>query len=485
MRINVLLVLLLVLFVGNLHAQKRNMKVYLNESQFYTPEDGNYLEIQLNFVGHTLNYVEVDEVIAAEVEITQVFFKNDSMYVADRYLLKSPPVIDSIVDDFFDIQRFTFEPGVYDYVLRIQDVNSKNKALEVEKKIEIKDFSKELSLSAFTAAESVMPNPDNQSPFTRFGYDIVPMIGTYYSTEVENLLYYFEVYNADKTIDDSVFVIEQKLIGRDNKLDLDSYTRYFRYQTNSLQPVMKVMDISMLPTGSYTLELNILNRDRIVMARESFEFDRNNTDEVNEIAYESVILDPAFHESVGHDSAAYYVASLIPIARQVETKNIIRLLKEKNSEKNLQYLQAFWKSIDARNAYDEWMKYKAQVQLVERLYATNYQVGFETDRGRVYLQYGAPSSIIEEPSSPSEYPYEIWRYDKIKQYSNRRFIFYNPTNLNEEYRLLHSDMIGELQNHRWQYSLNKRNTPGNNLDDPTGGTPEHWGGNSQRYFNSY
>src|SRR5690554_6549363 len=131
------------------------------------------------------------------------------------------------------------------------------------------------------------------------------------------------------------------------------------------------------------------------------------------------------------------------------------------------------------------MRYKAQVQSVEWLFATNYQVGFETDRGRVYLQYGSPNSVIEQPSSPAEYPYEIWQYDQIKQYSNRRFVFYSPTNLNEDYRLLHSDMIGELQNYRSKYALNQRNTPDSDLDDPTGGAKPHFGGNSSRYYNSY
>ena len=486
MRLKIVLLMLAAVATNLSFAQtKKEVKVYLNESQFYSPEAGNYLEVQLNFAGYTLNYLETDAGVMAEVEITQVFYKGDSVVSADRYLLKSPLVIDSIVDDFFDIQRYPLKPGVYQHFLSIKDVNSKNKPTEASKKVEIIDLSGELSVSSLMAAESIIPNPAEQSAFTRFGYDVIPMLGTYYSTEIKNLLYYLEVYNADKAIDDSVYVVEQKLIGRDNNLSLDQYTRYFRYNTSDVQAVSKVIDISMLPTGAYTLEINVLNRENKILARSSFEFDRTNTDDVNEISYEDVIIDPAFIESIPKDSTGYYVASLIPIARQMEVKNIIKLLKEKNSEKNIQYLQAFWIDTDRKRPYEAWVKYKAQVQLVERLYATNYQVGFETDRGRVYLQYGAPNGIHEQPSSPSEYPYEIWQYDRIGNYSNRRFVFYSPNNLNKEYRLLHSDMIGELQNYRWQHALNKRNTPGNNLDDPTGGTPEHFGGNSSRYYQGY
>jgi GWxTD domain-containing protein len=414
-----------------------------------------------------------------------VFSQNDTIVLADRYLLKSPVVIDSFIEDFYDIQKYPLAPGEYNYDLVIKDVNSKKEALTVNKRIEIQDFSKDLSLSTFTAAETIMPNPQEQSIFTKIGYDVIPMLGNYYPTEIQNMLYYLEVYNTDSGLEDSVYVVEQKIVGRDVNLDLDQYTRYFRYQGSAIQPVSKVIDISLLPTGSYTVELNILNRDKIVLGRSSFDFDRNNTEEVNEIAYESIILDPAFEESIPQDSSGYYVASLIPISGQLEVKNIIRLLKLRDRDQNHRYLQAFWKQAAPENAYEGWMKYKAQVQAVEKLFSTNFQVGFETDRGRVYLQYGSPSSVIEQPSSPAEYPYEIWQYDQIQQFSNRRFIFYSSTNLNEDYRLLHSDMLGEIQNNRWKYALNKRNTPDSNLDDPTGGATPHFGGNSSRYYNSY
>ncbi|HZH86008.1 MAG TPA: GWxTD domain-containing protein [Brumimicrobium sp.] len=479
------LLFLATILCGFSFSQDKNLKAYLNEGQFYTPESGNYIEIQLNFKGYSLKYITKDNSTFAELEISQVFSQNDTIVFADRYLLKSPELIDSIVEDFFDIQKYPLAPGEYRYDLVIKDVNSKNKALEVNKNIEMKDLSRGLSISSFTAAETIYPNPQEQSIYTRIGYDVVPMLGNYYPTEIQNMLYYLEVYNTDSGLEDSVYVVEQKIVGRDVNLDLEQYTRYFRYKGSPIQPVSKVIDISLLPTGAYTLELNILNRDKIVLGRSSYDFDRNNTEEVNEIAYESIILDPAFQESIHMDSTVYYVASLIPISGQAEVKNIIRLLKKKDKEQNYRYLQAFWKQADPKNAYEAWMKYKAQVLVVEKLFATNFQVGFETDRGRVFLQYGSPSSVIEQPSSPAEYPYEIWQYDQIKQYSNRRFVFYSPTNLNEDYRLLHSDMLGEIQNHRWKYALNKRNTPDSNLDDPTGGASPHFGGNSSIYYNSY
>ena len=480
------LLLFVSLFVGvTAFGQDKILKAFLSEGQFYAPEAGNYIEIQLNFVGYSLEYIEKENERFAEVEISQVFSQNDTVVVADKYLLKSPLVIDSLVENFHDIQKYLLKPGDYRFDLVIRDVNSEAEPISVSKLIEIDDMSQDLRFSSIVAAESMVANPTRQSIFTKTGYDVVPMVGDYYPTEIQNMLYYVEAYNTNSTLEDSVYVVEQKVIGRDVRFDLEEYTRYFRYKSSPIQPIAKVVDISMLPTGAYTLELNLLNRDKIILARTSFDFDRNNTEKVNHLAFESVVLDPAFAESIPEDSTEYYLASLIPISRQGEVKNIIRILRERDAEKNKRYLQAFWRETAPENPFEGWMKYRAQVLKIEDLFATNYQAGFETDRGRVFLQYGAPNSVIEQPSSPAEYPYEIWQYDQIKQFSNKRFIFYSKTNLNKDYTLLHSDMIGELQNNRWQYALNKRDTPDGNLDDSTGGASSHFGGNSSRYYNSY
>jgi hypothetical protein len=71
------------------------------------------------------------------------------------------------------------------------------------------------------------------------------------------------------------------------------------------------------------------------------------------------------------------------------------------------------------------------------------------------LKYGPPNAKIQRPNEPEEYPYEIWQYYKIENFSNRRFVFYNPSMVGNEYVLLHSDMPGELFNNRWNLDLSR------------------------------
>jgi GWxTD domain-containing protein len=176
------------------------------------------------------------------------------------------------------------------------------------------------------------------------------------------------------------------------------------------------------------------------------------------------------------------LASLLPIARPADSKQILQTLKSKNLENYRKHLQQFWIQTSGTAATDTWLNYKKQILLVQQLYANNFQDGYETDRGRVFLQFGQPSMIIQRETSPNEYPYEIWQYDKIKNFSNKRFIFYNPDLVNNAYRLLHSDMIGELKNPNWQKALVKRDGQSN---DPDSTLPSTYGGNSNQYYRQY
>ena len=137
------------------------------------------------------------------------------------------------------------------------------------------------------------------------------------------------------------------------------------------------------------------------------------------------------------------------------------------------------------NPIASFNEYETQLKTVNNTYGLSYKYGFETDRGRVYLKYGSPTTVVQKETSPSEYPYEIWQYNKIGMFSNKRFIFYNPALVNNTYQLLHSDMIGETKNQGWQGILSKRNTVNGSVDNPNQFNQEHFGGNSNDLFRQY
>lgn len=467
----ILLVLSLLSTFG--FSRDRELRAYLDSKQFYAPGLGNYVEFHLQFVGHSINYVGVEGGLQGELAVQMQILKNGQVVQGDAYRLNSPIMRDSIVEDFYDIQRFALDPGVYEFNISLQDLNSENAPLENSVQIVIDDLSNSISLSDIEIAEAGTRG-DGTSPFYRSGYDIIPRLSTFYPQELNSIPVYFEIYNSGE-LEHKEFGIRQTVMNADKNLEIESLTNFTRYDTAQVVPVLKTIDISELPTGKYIIRYTVLNRNMVELSSQTYEFERSNDLDLK-IFDDEIVLNPEFQASISSDSVGYYLESLIPISRAAETKNIFRIAKLKNEEQARRYIQSYWARTAPEKTYEAWIAYKKQVQLVERLYATNFQEGFETDRGRVYLQYGSPTNIISRDFNPSEYPYEIWRYNKIGAFSNKRFVFYNPDLVNKAYRLLHSDMVGELKNPAWERDLMRRNTTNGNVDNPNDGVIDHWGG---------
>lgn len=479
--LSAILLFLLIGFGSN--AQDLKLKAYIDDKQFYAPEIGNYVEFHLQFLGRSINYNGKDGGLIGEVGVKMsVLDQDDNVLQEDAYRLETPFMKDSIVEDFYDVRRFQLDPGTYQFKLMLMDLKSEREPIDFSQMLVVSEMSDAISISNIEVAEYASKG-DGSSPFFKSGYDIIPRILTFYPEQLNSIPVYFELYNTDQ-LPDSVFAVRQTVTNAATGKEVSELTQTSRHNTGPVVPFLRKIDIGMVPTGKYIVTYKLLNRNMLELAEESYEFERSNDIEYSLNAAD-VVLDPAFQNSIADDSVGFYLESLIPISSPTGVKNIIAVGKTKNGHEARKHIQLFWMATDPDNTYESWMKYKNQVQLVERIYSNNFQEGFETDRGRVYLQYGPPTNIVKRDNSTNEYPFEIWVYNEIGKFSNKRFIFYNPDLVNNTYRLLHSDMIGELKNQGWQRELSKRTTSGGNVDNPNGNVQDQFGGNATEYYQQY
>jgi GWxTD domain-containing protein len=129
-----------------------------------------------------------------------------------------------------------------------------------------------------------------------------------------------------------------------------------------------------------------------------------------------------------------------------------------------QFFYDFWVKRSPINPEKAWQDYRAEVIKVNREFSNQVKKGYATERGRVYLKYGPPNTISKSYNEPSAYPYEVWHYYKLDNQSNRKFVFYNPDLISNDFALLHSDAQGEPFNNQWQMLLYKRDTPSRSFD---------------------
>ncbi|MFM7301585.1 MAG: hypothetical protein ACKO1R_10655, partial [Crocinitomicaceae bacterium] len=292
--------------------QEKKIKAYLDSKQFYSPEIGNYMEFYLQFVGATAKYKTDSTGHKAKLALSYQIKSSETLVKQDAYVLESPLSKDSIQEDFFDVKRFSLTPGEYDLILDIVDLNREKSAIHASQKFQIEDLSKSVSISDLEIAELAYPS-DKGSIFEKSGMYILPLISTFFPSDLNKIPYYLEVYNTHLLNDTSVAIV-QKIVNSASGLEMDSYTFAEIMKVDKVIPYFRSVDISNLKSGSYQLELSVLDRNMKSICTSSYAFERSN-DQLEEFNIETVNLDPAFQKSISKDSVQFYLASLIPIAK--------------------------------------------------------------------------------------------------------------------------------------------------------------------------
>lgn len=457
-------------------------QIYFNYKVFYTPEQGPYLSTSLQFISGSFKY-KGDELgtLNASVEITHLFTSDDRIVLVDKYILNSPDMKDSIVDDFYDVQRYKLPVGVYTYELVIKDLIS-GEEVQGSQEIEIKALAPdEISLSDIEFIEDLHKS-EEQNNFTKNGYFMLPYLTNYFPPEMDKIAFYTEIYNTNQLMaTDEQFLVTYSVEHYKTAKPVEGIFKFKRLNAAQVVPQIVVIPIAALRSGDYYLRIDIINKDNDTLFSEKQFFQRRNDVIQSDLAsIKEVEIDPSFKNSIVRDSVPYYLGSLMPISERYEYEIIRTMLKGSDTSYMEQYFFAYWRQTSPENPLLAWTNYKHQVYYTEKMFGTQIKYGWEADRGRVHLQYGAPNAVIDRPNEPSAYPYQIWHYYRIGQRSNVRFVFYNPDIATNDYPLLHSDMQGELQNFRWEGDLHRRDTPNTNVDDPGGSV--HYGGNSGTFY---
>jgi len=466
-------------------ASDAQLQAYLNLKRFYAPGVGTFVEAYILVENTTVTYKrEEDGRLTCSVEILQLFRQGDEIKSFQKYCLNGHVVGDTTVTPLLDQQRFVLSPGDYTYELEIKDLNEEN--ARIFKYSE--PFNMPANEQSFVSDIQLLQGMSKSAqpgPLTKSGYDLFPLVVNFYPTEFEKLMAYTEVYNTLAQFGNGgKYVLRQFIEQYESGNIQGDYMKISRETAAEVLPVITVFDITKLVSGNYNLVVEIRDRENQVVSQQKTYFRRENVVGFDPSLLAAIDLKEALLlKSFPQDSLDYFIRAINPLADDAESNWILRTAPDADVETKQRFFYAFWKSKNYLEPEKEWQRYREQIYLTNRLFGSGVRQGFESDRGRIYLKYGAPATVMDRPNEPSSYPYQIWHYYKIGNFTNKRFVFYNPNLATNEYELLHSELRGEVQNYRWQTMLNYRNTPADgSIDDPIQGNYKHWGGNSSEFF---
>lgn len=445
----------LMAFTTNAQSAK-TLNSYISYATFnVTNENASpYIETYITFERGSLIYAKNAEgQYNATINITVLFKQGESIKNYGKYTLNSPAVTDTtaISGYFMDMQRYQLANGTYTLEVTLEDENNKTQnPLRIEDQVVV-DFPEKICFSSIIGLES-FTKAETESSCTKSGFDVVPMMIPYYPETANKLSYYCEIYNTKKQLGaEGKYLLNTYICAFENNTKLSNFFITKRMNAKDTEVVLGTMDISSLPSGNYYLVLEARDRNNDIIGLNRFFFQRSNPNyHVDPKTLQAIDTDFIFSGKISSiDSLRKYIVSCYPVSTQVEREYAEELIRTDDVKTMQQYLYTFWSSRNSIEPEKAWLQYLAQVRRCDMSFKSVNSPGSRTDRGVIFLKYGAPDRIVQQYNEPGAYPYEIWHYYVLGTQRNKKFVFMTKDLATNDFQLIHSDAVGEVNNFRW------------------------------------
>ena len=454
------------------------------EHIIYQSEDYSYSEAHVVLTGNSLNHIyQKDSLLQSQVNITILYSQNDSIKYYNKSRVSGP--LCQTPENYFTIKRTAIPvPGTYDMKVIIQDVNATYSAIEHTEEIVVNTLAPGLSKPLLISSIN-KDFPENE--MAKNGLILENLPNKFLDKNSSFLEFYIEMYKIDQEIPDN-FILSYMVVDQDD----DTGTKPLVIQHRNLKseaftPILLKMDLSEVPSGNYKLICLIRGRDLKEYFRVSTDFQRSNPflnlqDSENALATITEYLDEEFVGKLSPEELRFSILSIAPLVDQTDGDLIKTTLENPDIKAQQLYLFNFWAERYPINPESAYQGYMDVAKAVNATFQSGFRNGIETDRGYIYLKYGQPNDIIKEYNEMDAFPYEIWFYDRLANNGNQsdvKFLFYNPSKTSNEFQLLHSNCVGEIQNPRWELelyrSVSSTQADGNRVRD-------NFGRDARRYF---
>ena len=455
-----IILLALLTLTGNAQVKVKRLKPYLSTTTYCAPGLTPFVENAIAIDNRSAVYKEFEPgKFKATVEIQTIFRQEENICAFSKIALDSPVVTDTVNLDgaFIDQQRFSLPNGTYQMEISIKDVNGGD-ALPVEAMTVEVNYPDDMPAISDILLFDTYAKAEKPSACTKSGFDFLPRVYPFYGANENKLHFYAEIYNSDKLYAEGKFLVNYYIETVESSNRMQNYFFNKRLDVKKVDVLFNTIDISELPSGNYYLVVEMHDRSNELICFKSWFFQRSNPNvafEMEDIA--GVNIANTFVSNITEiDTLRKYIRYLDPVFSEMERDYASNLVRTDDMKTMQQFLFNFWSKRSPMNPKQGFEDYLAAVRRVNMSFKTSSYPGYRTDRGYVFLKYGQPDKIMESPNEPGAYPYEIWHYYEVANQHNKRFVFMSKDSAANDYQLIHSDMIGEINNPRWQLEIYSR-----------------------------
>ncbi len=481
---------LFLLSVVSLLGQSKGPGLFVDICRFQVTGSGDpFVQVYTAVAGPSIYFVEEGEnrfqgEIMISLRLSELVEGDTLTVESDSYSLKLPTermlpdttMQSRLKGTLLNVQQRRLDPGTY--LLEVSAVDN-HAPTPVEVRA-INEFTMEkLGASEFAFSDvkwvaGKIPREDRRI----WGRDdLIPLVTNNTFFNEDTLEFYQEIYNAGAVFEDKFYIRSVIYQGNNRLYNYETQATPREVRDLGINAFKKAIYIGNLSSNIYHLQVELLNaRNRPVkIFRKKFYVYNSRREAEFEQSVAISNPDTDMFNQYSEEELDHYIRTLTYRATTQE-QNFINALANYQQKKN--YLYSFFsRRLDmnpGQTVQSMWNGHLAMVNYAnQRFKATGVQ-GWQTDRGRVWLTYGAPSDVERYPYESGLVPYEVWRYNRLESQTNVVFIFADADRATGGYPLLHSTRYGEVNNPRWQEQLRAINggrSAGNvDFERPVGST---------------
>jgi GWxTD domain-containing protein len=418
------------------------LRIALDLARFRGSDNGHTMvELYYSFPRLGITYIPDSSGFAGAGDISVWVKQKDSVIQADRWLVPhtirdSASVIRGT--SLVGIHTFQVRAGEYQVKVLLRDrYDAKRRdSLLLRVPIRVIDSSR-TDVSDIELATSIRQG-SNGGTFYKNTLDVVPNVGGLY-TEEQRCFYYAEAYNLLNSADRSDFTLRTVVADAVGK-EVISRDRA-RKRVGESSVIVDQFSAENLRSGTYQLTLVVLDSSHKPLASSARKFF-------------------VYNSHLGVDSSLLTGGMSMPMVEymsmdEAELDRESRWCKYEMSEAEKgqfgglkgvepkrKFLSDFWR----RRPIGLRDEYLARISYANANYQVLGREGYRSDRGRVYVVYGAPDDIERHPNETDMRPYEIWQYNNLQ--GGVIFVFVQK-NSGGDYELVHSTHRNELRDDNW------------------------------------
>lgn len=449
-------ILALILCAVPASAQMSPLNLRYDVARYFGDAENLYLELYYGFDVSSLGYRAENGSMSGEAIVTCMVKRsaNDSIVaqqgwripfsVADTLMLKQSRM-------YSDIFGFLLPPDIYRVYLSVSDYNDPRMTDSLSFLMDVKPFTPNtVSLSDVELAASIVPmERDSTNRFYKNSFEVKPNPTKMYGAHQPVLFYYLEAYELKSKT--SEFYQTRALVTNAVGKEMLKQEKMRRRVNNSSVEVGK-MNMSTLKSGTYFFSFSIIDTTDGTSVTSVERFNVHNP---------SLPMDTLINPGgINIDATEYATMSESDVQKEFEQARYIATKTELDQFKKLSGVEAkrkalheFWlkRDDDLGTPENDFKKdYFKRVAESNAQYKTGFREGWKTDRGRVYIVYGAPDEVERHANEIDVKPYEIWSYNRIQ--GGVVFIFGDRTGFSD-YVLIHSTHRSEIHDENWRRQI--------------------------------